>query len=146
MPLTHYKASTGAYDVMRRHFDGGVGAFAYLLFVLLYFPCVSTAAVMARELNNYWTGFSMLWSLGLAYGVAVFFYQTATFTHHPTSALAWMLGIGVTLFGFLVWLKKDRENHRTQAPGPNLSGAGRKSTSAIAACGGICKRCPIPAR
>ena len=36
---------------MRRRFDGNSGAFAYLLFILLYAPCVAAtaAAVRARE-------------------------------------------------------------------------------------------------
>jgi ferrous iron transport protein B len=66
------------YGVMARQFDGTIGAIAYLLFVLLYFPCVSTVAAMSRELNRYWAAFSVLWTTGLAYGVAVGFYQVAT--------------------------------------------------------------------
>ncbi|HEX4045153.1 MAG TPA: Fe(2+) transporter permease subunit FeoB, partial [Gammaproteobacteria bacterium] len=34
----------GVYGLMYQRFDGQIGAFAYLLFVLLYFPCVSTTA------------------------------------------------------------------------------------------------------
>jgi ferrous iron transport protein B len=57
---------------------------------------------MVRELNRSWAWFSVVWTTGVAYGAAVFFYQAATFAKHPQSSLAWLLGIlfvlGVTLF------------------------------------------------
>ncbi|OAI48475.1 ferrous iron transporter B [Gammaproteobacteria bacterium SCGC AG-212-F23] len=83
----------GVYGEMAQRFDGKVGAIAYLLFVLLYFPCVSTVAAMTRELNRGWAVFSVLWTTGVAYGVAVSFYQLATIVRHPLSSLMWMLGV-----------------------------------------------------
>ncbi len=70
----------GVYGLMYQRFDGRIGAMAYLLFVLLYFPCISTTAAMVRELNRRWTVFSVIWTTGIAYCVAVAFYQIATFT------------------------------------------------------------------
>lgn len=81
------------YGVMAEHFHGKTSAIAYLLFVLLYFPCVSTIAAMVKELNRGWTLFSVLWTTGIAYSVAVMFYQTATFTEHPLTSLIWVFGL-----------------------------------------------------
>jgi ferrous iron transport protein B len=58
-------------------FDGKIGAFAYLLFILLYFPCMSVFAVIYKELSLKWAVISACWSTGFAYIVAVAFYQTA---------------------------------------------------------------------
>ncbi len=88
-----HSVNPGVYGIMYQRFNGQVGAFAYLLFVLLYVPCISTTAVMLRELNRRWTLFSVVWSFGLAYGIAVLFYQIATFHHHPQSSLLWVIGI-----------------------------------------------------
>lgn len=85
--------SQSVYGEMYRRFDGQVGAMAYLLFVLLYFPCVSTTAAMLRELNRAWTLFSVVWTTGIAYCVAVAFYQAVTFSDHPVSSFAWLFGI-----------------------------------------------------
>jgi ferrous iron transport protein B len=85
--------SKSVYGVMYQRFDGQIGAMAYLLFVLLYFPCISTTAAMLRELNRAWTIFSVLWTTGIAYCVAVLFYQSATFARHPQSSSAWIGGI-----------------------------------------------------
>ena len=70
-------------------FDGKIGAFAYLLFVLLYFPCVAAIAAVYRETNLGWTVFAGLWTTGLAYIAAVIFYQLGTFTANPAGALLW---------------------------------------------------------
>lgn len=78
------------YGVMYKYFDGRVGAFSYLLFVLLYFPCFSTIAVMLKELNVRWALFSLCWTTGIAYGVAVIFYQFATILQHPLSSVLWL--------------------------------------------------------
>jgi ferrous iron transport protein B len=88
-----HKVTQGVYGVMYKQFGGQAAAFAYLLFVLLYFPCASATAAMTKELNRRWTLFSIAWTTGLAYGVAVLFYQAATFQQHPLLSSAWIVGI-----------------------------------------------------
>lgn len=85
--------SKSVYGLMYQKFDGRIGAMAYLLFVLLYFPCISTTAAMLRELNRAWTWFSVVWTTAVAYGAAVGFYQLATFARHPESSFFWVSGI-----------------------------------------------------
>jgi hypothetical protein len=70
---------------MEERFDGRAGAFAYLLFVLLYFPCVATIAAIVRETGAAWATFVAAWTTGIAYIVATFFYQAATFERDPVS-------------------------------------------------------------
>lgn len=83
----------GVYGLMAQKFDGTRGAFAYLLFVLLYVPCVSTTAAIMRELDRNWAVFSAIWMTGVAYGIAVGFYQLASFSEHPFSSTLWIGGI-----------------------------------------------------
>ena len=78
------------YGLMAQKFDGKAGAFAYLLFILLYFPCISTMAAMLRELHRGWAVFSAFWMTGVAYGTAVIFYQAATFARHPYTSSLWI--------------------------------------------------------
>ena len=35
--------------MMRRHFKSGVNAYAYLLFILIYFPCIATVGAVYRD-------------------------------------------------------------------------------------------------
>lgn len=95
--------SVSTFGQMSQRFGTRTAAFAYLLFVLLYFPCVSATAAVYRETNLGWTVFISCWTTGMAYWVAVCYYQIATFAQSPLSSLAWLvLLIGVlaaTLFG-----------------------------------------------
>lgn len=102
----------GVFGQMYLRFNGQVGAFAYLLFVLLYFPCVSTTAVMARELSRGWAIFAMCWSTMLAYAVAVIFYQAATFSFHPISASVWIAVMLVSFLGTTLGLKVYAHQHK----------------------------------
>jgi Fe2+ transport system protein B len=42
------EVSTETFGAMVSRFDGKIGAFAYLLFILLYFPCVAAFGAMMR--------------------------------------------------------------------------------------------------
>jgi ferrous iron transport protein B len=102
--------SQSVYGIMYQRFDGQIGAFAYLLFVLLYFPCVSTTAAMLRELNHGWTIFSVVWTTGVAYGAAVLFYQAATFNRHPLFSALWIAGI-ISVLGITIFTAKFYANY-----------------------------------
>jgi len=87
-----------AYGMMYQRFSGSkAAAFAYLLFVLLYFPCVSTMAATRRELGRAWAVFSVCWSTGFAYVAAVIVYQAITITHHFMSSLLWIISLSLCL-------------------------------------------------
>ncbi len=81
--------------VIQQKFDGQWGAFVYLLFILLYMPCVATLGAIVKEHGTYWAGFSMLWSFSVAYVLAVGLYQGVTWAEHPTSSLMWIVGLTV---------------------------------------------------
>ncbi|MPN56123.1 Fe(2+) transporter FeoB [bioreactor metagenome] len=43
-------------------------AYAFLVFVLLYTPCVAAVSTMRRELNSgKWTAFALAWQVAIAY-------------------------------------------------------------------------------
>lgn len=107
--LTANQAS-GVYGKMYKRFNGPIGAFAYLLFVLLYFPCIPAIAAIFKELNWRWATFSMFWNTGIAYFVATLFYQVATFTEDPAAASFWiilMLSIFLSTVLIMRWRSKS---------------------------------------
>ena len=81
------EVAQGVFGEMASRFDGQVGAFAYLLFVLLYFPCAATVGAIAREAGKAWALFVAFWTTSIAYVVATLFYQLARFGESPTQAL-----------------------------------------------------------
>lgn len=80
---------------MVESFGGAIPAYAYLLFTLLYFPCVSVVAAISKELNFKWAIFSVVWSTGLAYIIAALFYQVATL-----NSWVWIMSLSSLLVSF----------------------------------------------
>jgi len=103
-------------DKMVRYFDGEIGAFAYLLLILLYFPCVATFAAIKQELGWRWALFSGGWSLFLGYTWAVAFYQAATLPRHPESSLMWLAGIAFSWVAIIMLLRRNRPAEAIHAP------------------------------
>ncbi|HAT12637.1 MAG TPA: ferrous iron transporter B [Microcoleaceae bacterium UBA11344] len=97
--------SGSTYGQMSRRFGSNAAAFAYLLFVLLYFPCVSATAALYRETNLGWTIFAGSWTTGIAYFTAVGYYQIATFSEHPDSSLVCIIRLIIAMSLTLVGLK-----------------------------------------
>jgi len=72
-------------------FSGKGSAYAYLLFVLLYMPCVSTMAAICQESKRRWMWLSIAWSFLVAYAMATLFYQMSTLFQHPRQSIAWVM-------------------------------------------------------
>jgi ferrous iron transport protein B len=94
-----------AYAAMRQRFDGRVGAYAYLLFILLYMPCVAAIAAVYRETNLGWTVFATVYVTALAWGVSVGFYQAATIGRHAGTSVAWLAGLAAVFVIYIVALR-----------------------------------------
>ncbi len=95
------QVASGIFGIMVERFDGQAGAFAYLLFILLYFPCVATIAAIVREAGRGWAVFVGFWTTSVAYSTAVLFYQIARFGESPLHAsviIALVLGYALLLF------------------------------------------------
>jgi ferrous iron transport protein B len=90
---------------MQQFFDGQIGAFAYLLFILLYSPCVAAIAALYRETGLRWTMFAVSWTSFLAYATATLFYQSMTFSNHPSGAMSWIIGLSLLFVGILSVLR-----------------------------------------
>lgn len=101
-------------DKMANYFDGQVGAFAYLLLILLYFPCVATFGALKQELGSKWALFSAGWSLFLGYAVAVSFYQIMIFERHPTTSSLWLLAFSLIFIALFISLKRIANSSKTQ--------------------------------
>jgi len=108
--------SAGTFGAMEARFDGRAGAFAYLLFVLLYFPCVATIGAIVRETSRAWAAFVAAWSTGIAFVAATLFYRVATFDAHPVSSTAWVVGLSVVLVGVLLVLRAWGQSGRRVRP------------------------------
>lgn len=122
--LTNQQASADTQEVklstitlMQQLFDGQLGAFCYILFILLYMPCVATLGAIYKEAGGAWAFFSATWNTLLAYAVAVIVYQLGTLPAHPQQSILWS---GLMLFIMLVGYLLLMEFGKRQARNDNL--------------------------
>ena len=81
--LTGLPAKEAIVSTLAILYDGDIAtagftpltAFSFLLFVLLYFPCVATIATLRREAGKGWAWFTVFHSLALAWLVSFLVYQ-----------------------------------------------------------------------
>ena len=110
-----YGAITDTADAAERlilFFDGKTGAFSYLLFVLLYMPCLAALGTVFKEFGTRWTLFTAFWTTGQAYCIATLFYQTATFSQNEAYAIKWIaiiLSLEFATFILLKFLVRKKE-------------------------------------
>ena len=113
------EVEVSVFGAMAKRFDGGAGAFAYLLFILLYFPCTAATAVVYQESGRRWALFVVAWTTGLGYGLATLWYQVANFQRQPAQATLWivLVSIGFAL-AFLAMRRHGRLSHSTMSALP----------------------------
>jgi len=137
------EVSVSTFGAMAARFDGAAGAFAYLLFILLYFPCTAATAAVHNESGTRWTLFVVCWTTGMAYGLATLVYQGATWASHPAVSLAWILGISIAfalvLFGLRRYGQREERWVMTlaPAPAPAMAGSGCGGCSKAGRCGRV---------
>ena len=106
------EVDVSTFGAMNKRFDGKIGAFAYLLFILLYFPCVAATGAIYRETGTGWAIMGVTWSTGLAYASAVIFYQAATFMAHPLQSTM-LIGLLLLILAVTIYIFKLVGNNRS---------------------------------
>jgi ferrous iron transport protein B len=95
-------ATASVYAGLRAGFtQGRPQAYAYLLFILLYMPCVAAFAAMTKEMGLRYSMLSVTYLTVVAWSVATLFYQ---FTVEGSALWIGVAGgmIGLTVVAF--WL------------------------------------------
>ena len=80
-------------------FGSQYAAFCYLVFVLLYAPCVAVLGTINKEAGINWMLLTFSWTTGLGYVVASCLYQLGNIARDPVFAFSWIAGC--MLFGVL---------------------------------------------
>ena len=104
-------AEIGADASVYRHLAANFtvfSAFAYLLFVLMYFPCLAVIGAARQEMGGYYAGVMAVYSTLLAWAVATLFYQVAEGHNLGYIALS-LLVLGVIYGGLYLIGKKESE-------------------------------------
>ncbi|NAW58764.1 MULTISPECIES: Fe(2+) transporter permease subunit FeoB [unclassified Vibrio] len=98
---------------LKAHFASGHAAFAYLIFILLYTPCVAAMGAYVREFGHKYARFIAVWTMGLAYAGATLYYQASMLTETPMQSTIW---ITIVIGGSgLVYVSLKRQGRSQQA-------------------------------
>jgi ferrous iron transport protein B len=116
------EVDNATFGAMVKRFDGQAGAFAYLLFILLYFPCVATIGAIRREAGTRWAVFVAFWTTTIAYITASSYYQISTYAAHPEFSAIWLVSVSVFFIALVVALRQWAHKE-TQHPDPSEMGA-----------------------
>jgi ferrous iron transport protein B len=100
---------------IKQHFISEAAAWSYLLFNLLYMPCISTVITFAKECGWSWAGFSITWSFSAAYIIASLNYQ---FSQQHINLLTTMIFIAISIAFNLVLAKTIVKHTSTKIPLP----------------------------
>ncbi len=93
-------AGTTVYAGLRAGFsEGRWQAYAYLLFILLYMPCVAAFAAMTKEMGPRYSVLSMVYLWVVSWSVATLFYQIAV-AGDPLWIVVSLLLLGLMVFVF----------------------------------------------
>ncbi len=99
------EVEVSTYHIMQAAFAGKLGAFSYLLFILLYTPCVAAMGAIKSEVGSRWASFAALWSFTLAYLTATLCYQVGTFFSSPVSSSIAIMLVIAAFAAIYYWLK-----------------------------------------
>jgi len=109
-------ADTSVYKHIAANFTA-FSAFAYLLFVLMYFPCLAVIGAARQEMGGYYAVVMAVYSTLLAWSVATFFYQVAE--GHNLLYIILSMAVLVAVYGWLHLLgKKEQSEAVLVAPPP----------------------------
>jgi ferrous iron transport protein B len=112
------EVSVSVFSEMSARFGGQAAAFAYMIAVLLYIPCVATLSAIAREIGVWWAVFAASWTTVIAYAAATIAFQAGTIAQHPVASLSWV-AVMSTLVG-LVFVTARRLGGASKAQPPSL--------------------------
>ena len=91
---------------MKDLFVSAYSALCYLVFILLYTPCVAVIGAMNRESGPVWASLVVGWSSFLAYWAASCLYQVSQITINPVFALSWLAGAVVAMWLAITGLRQ----------------------------------------
>ncbi len=115
--------NTSTYEVMQSQFGSEASAFAYLLLILLYAPCVAVMGAVNREAGRAWMWMTGGWSTFIAYTIATVYYQTATFSLHPGSSGTTLLITGIAFAAVIFLLRHFGLRDASKMPLTSLADA-----------------------
>ena len=101
------ESDTAVFRHISRNFTP-LSAFAYLLFVLMYFPCLAVVGAARQEMGGFFTLILVSYATILAWSVSTLFYQIAE-GHHLGYGLLAAVVLGLLYLALVLLGKRDHD-------------------------------------
>ena len=88
-------------EIIKKYFKDSANAFAYILFVLIYFPCITVFSVIKKEVSVKVAIYSSIFYTVLAYIIAVSFHQISLYFGYSIPISLMILIAAITIIGFI---------------------------------------------
>ncbi len=96
------KSDVDPRELVQKYFHYDTNAFAYLLFVLIYFPCITVFSVMRKEAGIKVAVYSSIFYTVFAYIIAATFYKISFYTNHSIILSMLILSILLSFTAYLL--------------------------------------------
>ncbi|NDV13417.1 Fe(2+) transporter permease subunit FeoB [Crenobacter caeni] len=91
------------FGQMQARFGSASAALAYMVFILLYTPCVAALGAVVREAGGRWALAVGVWCFAIAWSAATITYQASRLSSAPAAAAGWIGGV-LALLALGFWL------------------------------------------
>lgn len=91
---------------IHQSFGTQASVIAFLIFTLLYTPCVAALGAVYRETNAKWTALVGVWTFATAWMLATFYYQAANIFVTPAQSSGWLGSITVAFIVIFAILRR----------------------------------------
>jgi ferrous iron transport protein B len=98
--------TTTTLSNMAQAFGTQYAAFCYLVFVLLYAPCVAVLGATAKEAGWRWMVLIFTWTTFVAYATSSVLFQLSRIGEAPVFAVSWIIMTALVATVFILSLKR----------------------------------------
>ena len=104
-------AEEGAYKTMQAHFNlGRFQVLAYLLFILLYVPCLAAMGTAFRELGRFYGTLMMVFQTIIGWSLSVLFFQVTC--GHSVALIVTSVALLAGVVVSLVFIGRDQRKKK----------------------------------
>lgn len=90
---------------IQNYFTSDAAVISYLIFILLYTPCVAALGSVYREAGTKWTVLVASWTFIIGWILATAYYQAHLLTLGSSTAIIWLIALCIALFGLFMLLR-----------------------------------------
>lgn len=107
------EVDSSIFGNLKSNFVSAHAAFAYLIFILLYTPCVAAMGAYVKEFGRSFSAFIAGWTMLLGYTGAAFYHNLMHFSINPATSAVWLAVVVAIWVATYLMLKRQGKKQTT---------------------------------